>query len=63
MKATSHGEGFYHGHLFLLNTIKLWLIGTNGGDDWSRFEINMTSVFLGNLAKRFFAWQQQQEQQ
>ena len=63
MKATSYEEGFYHSHLYNCHYYDKCLIGTTVGDDLSKFEINMTSVFWENLAKLFLARQQQQEQQ
>ena len=56
MKSTSHGQGFYQSHLFILNTVKLWQVPYYGsGDDWLKFEINMTIDFWETLAKIVFS--------
>ena len=56
MKSTSHGQDFYDSHLLLLNTIKLWQVPCYGsGDDWLKFEVNMTIDFCEASAKIVFS--------
>ena len=59
------------GKVFIIAIYSLWipynydkcLIGTTGGDEWSKFQSNMASVFWENLGQLFFSRQLQQRQE